>query len=151
MRTHLTAVVAFALALAACGSSESDSQPAGWSGTLSGTLLGEAFTPADVTGILMDPMPCDRLDGAPPGTHTIAEIQFSSAPGVCKLAVDTGCCGLRAAARQGHFALVRSNVLGGAVPPIGPRPGRRSRRPLPTVGGWPPSAALSSGRGEIPG
>lgn len=119
MRTHWIAL-ASALALGACSSSEDAPPPAGWSGTLSGTIGGEAFTPADATGILMDPMPCAQLDGYPPGTHTIAEVQFSSASGVCGLDVDTACCGAKASALRGHFAITRTNVDGGPVEPIGP-------------------------------
>lgn len=102
-------VVAFVLA--AC--SGEDEKPR----TFGGTIAGRAFAPADASGFLMEPRTCAQLDA---GTHTIAWVQFSTAPGICALAELTSFCGERPDSVSAHVAIKRTDLDGDPVAPIGP-------------------------------
>jgi hypothetical protein len=104
-------VLAVAFGVAGCSSDAPDVSSFG------GTIRGEPFAPADATGFVMAAIPCAQLDG---WNTTMVRVEFGSFEGLCALAVDQAFCGDKASARTAYVAVVRANVNGGPVPPIGP-------------------------------
>jgi hypothetical protein len=112
---RLIIALAAAAALAACGDSDSSSSP---SGPASGTILGQPFTPAEVTALVVPSTPC-----ALPvvGTRNVSAlaIGFSSFTGLCGFVQATGLCG-DVASSLVVTATIANAPPGGAAPAIVP-------------------------------
>ncbi len=106
--------VTTAVVLTGCGSSSSGaaSAPPG----LSGTVLGQPFTPADSSALALSQATCS-FSGAP-ASATGLLIGFGSFQGLCAFVTQHQTCGAKANATILGLLVVRANVTGGSPGPV---------------------------------
>jgi hypothetical protein len=106
-----------ALALAACGDDDDDPAPApGPQRGVSGTFMGQPFTAADSSALVLSEGTC--AIGGVNATGSGVLLGFGSVQGLCALVTQTQGCGTKANASIITALVVRANVLGGSPGPV---------------------------------
>jgi hypothetical protein len=115
---HRSLAAAFAALLAAsCGSSD-DSPAASTPPSLRGTVLGQPFTPADSSALVLGQATCSFEGVTASATGLV--VGFGSFAGLCGFVTQTQACGAKANATIVNLLLVRANVLGRTATPVQP-------------------------------
>jgi len=113
------AAAAVALVLAACGNSSSTAAPAAVT-PFAGTIMGEPFTPAEETALVLSPEATCTYSGID-ATATGIAFGFSSSTGLCAFVTQYGSCTNRANATTVSVVVVRANVSASGHPgPVQP-------------------------------
>ncbi|HEX9400284.1 MAG TPA: hypothetical protein VF912_09260 [Anaeromyxobacter sp.] len=111
------AAASAALFLAACGSSSSSPAPS-TPPSFQGTVLGQPFTPADASALVLGQATCSFEGTTASATGLV--IGFGSFSGLCSLVTQTLSCGTKANATIVNVLLVRANVAGQTAPAVQP-------------------------------
>ncbi len=115
---HRSLAAAFAaLLVASCGSSDS-SPAASTPPSLGGTVLGQPFTPADASALVLGEGTCSFEGTTASATGLV--VGFGSFAGLCNFVTQTQSCGTKANATIVNLLLVRANVLGRTATPVQP-------------------------------
>jgi hypothetical protein len=131
---RLLATVASAAVLFACGSSSSGASSPPPAAALTGTLLGQPFTPADSAALLPGQGSC-TLSSVTASATGLA-VRFSSFPGVCSLmSSQNRTCGSRANATVLTLLVVSAKV-GSTAAPVQPGTYHIATLPRPDAQGF---------------
>ncbi|HYT84758.1 MAG TPA: hypothetical protein VEK86_14955, partial [Gemmatimonadales bacterium] len=113
MLRPLALAIAAAVSLAACGNSSSPAPSP--TGPFAGTILGQPFTPAEATAlVLSQEATCTYGDIA--ATSTGIAFGFSTSTGLCDFITTNGACTNRANATTVSIVVIRANVSTGGHP-----------------------------------
>jgi hypothetical protein len=115
MLRPLVASVAAVLLLASCGDDDNGGAPAPPAArAVAGTLLGQPFTAADASALVLSRATC-AFDGVN-ASATGLVLGFSSFSGLCSFVTQNQLCASRANAAIVTVLILRANLLGNAAP-----------------------------------